>query len=401
MAQPDIQEPARTLRIGFAWQSLSSGNLGLGALARSHLEIARRAAASLELELECVELGLGALGGSPPGDIQCEIADPLSLRRMLTGRSRYLSQMSACDAILDIGSGDSFSEIYGMRRFLVLSLSKLLAVILGKPLVLSPQTIGPFIGRASRALSQFLIRRADRVFARDELSLAYLKRHGLDDNADVATDVAFRLPFERRSFEPSGVVRVGINVSGLLYDQGPRFDLVVEYRALVQRLIERFLAMPGIEVHLIAHVFSQAADDDHAIVRRLHARHPGTVLAPRFSGPSEAKGYIGGLDFFTGSRMHACIGAFSTGVPVVPMAYSRKFTGLFHSLGYPHVADLRKDDLELTTDKVISGFEHRAALREAISEGNLAAEAKLKRYEEYLVSFFKRLADRRRELRRS
>ena len=41
---------------------------------------------------------------------------------------------------------------------------------------------------------------------------------------------------------------------------------------------------------------------------------PGTVLAPRFSTPSEAKTYIAGLDFFMGARMHACIAAFSSGV---------------------------------------------------------------------------------------
>ena len=37
--------------------------------------------------------------------------------------------------------------------------------------------------------------------------------------------------------------------------------------------------------------------------------------------------------------MHACIAAFSSGVPVVPMAYSRKFAGLFGTLGYMRTVD--------------------------------------------------------------
>lgn len=64
------------------------------------------------------------------------------------------------------------------------------------------------------------------------------------------------------------------------------------------------------------------------------AEFPGSVLAPAFASPSEAKSYIAGMDFFMGARMHACITALLSGVPVVPMAYSLKFEGLFGSLDW-------------------------------------------------------------------
>ena len=59
--------------------------------------------------------------------------------------------------------------------------------------------------------------------------------------------------------------------------------------------------------------------------RSAQGRVPGVVRAPNSNSPSEAKSYIAGLDFLTAARMHACIAAFSAGVPVVPVAYSRKF----------------------------------------------------------------------------
>ena len=48
------------------------------------------------------------------------------------------------------------------------------------------------------------------------------------------------------------------------------------------------------------------------------------------------------MNFFIGSRMHATIAAFSSNVPVFPLAYSRKFNGLFlDTLQYPYMGDLK------------------------------------------------------------
>src|SRR5690606_33179841 len=56
--------------------------------------------------------------------------------------------------------------------------------------------------------------------------------------------------------------------------------------------------------------------------------------------PVDAKSWISGLDAFVGSRMHATIAAFTSGVPTVPAAYSRKFAGFFGHVGYPVRVDL-------------------------------------------------------------
>jgi polysaccharide pyruvyl transferase WcaK-like protein len=52
-----------------------------------------------------------------------------------------------------------------------------------------------------------------------------------------------------------------------------------------------------------------------------------------------------------GSRMHACIAAISQFVPAVGIAYSRKFIGVFESVGIGQaVADLRtQNNQELLT----------------------------------------------------
>jgi hypothetical protein len=53
--------------------------------------------------------------------------------------------------VLDIGAGDSFTDIYGPKRFAYLWLTKAMAIARRRPLVLSPQTIGPFSKAPRRA----------------------------------------------------------------------------------------------------------------------------------------------------------------------------------------------------------------------------------------------------------
>ena len=72
--------------------------------------------------------------------------------------------------------------------------------------------------------------------------------------------------------------------------------------------------------------------------------------------------------------MHACIAAFSAGVPLVPLAYTRKATGLFRSLGYDTAVDLRTGSLEDAVRLVEDGLARREALATAAAGSRRAAE---------------------------
>ena len=75
------------------------------------------------------------------------------------------------------------------------------------------------------------------------------------------------------------------------------------------------------------------------------------------------------MDFFTGARMHACIAAISSGVPVYPMAYSRKFNGLFgETLGYSSLGDLKTMDSDEIFSGLFAAFEKRNELKNEIEQ---------------------------------
>lgn len=65
--------------------------------------------------------------------------------------------------------------------------------------------------------------------------------------------------------------------------------------------------------------------------------------------------------------MHACIAAISSGVPVYPMAYSRKFNGLFgETLGYSSLGDLKTMDSDEILSGLFAAFAKRNELKKEI-----------------------------------
>jgi colanic acid/amylovoran biosynthesis protein len=88
------------------------------------------------------------------------------------------------------------------------------------------------------------------------------------------------------------------------------------------------------------------------------------------------------MDFFTGARMHACIAALSSGVPVLPMAYSRKFAGLFGTLGYHHMADCKTETGPEILARLGAAFANRAGLGADAERAAATALARLGVYED-------------------
>jgi polysaccharide pyruvyl transferase WcaK-like protein len=301
----------------------------------------------------------------------------------MAGRFEAVTLLRQCDIVFNIGAGDSFADIYGKKRLALQVLANIFTRLYRKPLVMSPQTIGPFSSIFSKQLGKIGLFAANRIYARDHLSMQYLSQMKYDNKSEEVIDIAFALPFERLFRESKGSVRIGINVSGLLYNGGysghNEFRLTLDYRALVESSCEFFLSKSDAEVYLVPHVISDSVEveDDLRVSKKLIERYPELRLAPRFSSPIEAKSFISGMDFFTGARMHACIAAFSSGVPVLPMAYSRKFNGLFNSLNYLHVLDCLMLDTTTALQGLSQAFERRTQLAIEVEAGNRIAQAKL------------------------
>lgn len=387
----------KALTIGLLWHSPNSGNLGVGALTLGNMALAREAAAAAGVTPRFHVIGFAEPGLSnyvTGDDVDVTFVDG---RAMLPGGALWKA-LAACDVVLDIGGGDSFTDIYGTRRFAYLWASKLAAVILRKPLVLSPQTIGPFDSAWSRALAGYIAGLAARVFARDPKSFAALEEIAPDARAQLATDVAFAMPFER--IDHGEGIHFGMNVSGLLFGGGysgaNEFGMEIDYPAFTRKLIAVLLQRGDVKVHLIPHVLSDTLpkDDDRAAIASLADEFPRAIAAPSFKSPIEAKSYIAGLDMLVGGRMHACIAAHSSGVPVVPIAYSRKFAGLFEGiLNYPHLVPVSGLSTDDAVAFVLDCFDRRDLLATACVKSRPKISSLLGGYITALETIFGRYSD--------
>lgn len=280
------------------------------------------------------------------------------------------------DYILDLGQGDSFADIYGELRFKLIDRIHWIARKYHKPYCLLPQTIGPFKNERIRKKAIKSIEKARLCMARDKQSYDYvLENVPQQKNVSEYIDVAFFLPYETIS-QDKNYIHVGINISALLwhggYTRNNQFGLKCEYQSLVEQLINHFLNQPNVKVHLIPHVVGseRSIENDYAVSYDLWREYNNAnlILAPLALGPIEIKSYIAGMDFFMGARMHATIGAFSAGVPVVPMAYSRKFNGLFiDTLSYHHIADMKTMDNDDIIQIIQEAYDNRDSLTNEIA----------------------------------
>jgi polysaccharide pyruvyl transferase WcaK-like protein len=296
--------------------------------------------------------------------------------------------MATSDIVVSIAGGDSFSDLYGPVRFFYVSLPQIVALLLGKKLVLLPQTLGPFKRRTTKIVARYILNRSHLVFSRDRRGMEEM-REFLGNGAGAGRlkfcyDAGFLMEPEKPGTiglpehvvqRVSGRPLVGVNVSGLLlmggYTKDNMFGLRTDYRVLVRDLIGMFVTEMGADVVLVPHVFGESPESESDLVacreifREFAGKHGDRIFFPdaRYD-QNEIKYIIGLCDFFVGSRMHACIAALSQNIPAVSIAYSRKFHGVLQTIGAEDlVADPRTMEEGEILRIVRDGFRRREAIR--------------------------------------
>lgn len=367
---------------------LDTGNLGVSALGLATVSALLRRSAHVDLTI--FDNGCGTrqsridLPGGSSWPVELRGAwhsrrwyRPESLRAMQAASflrptpNPNVAAIDAAGCVLDISGGDSFSDIYGTKRFDRVTLPKRIALRRGIPLVLLPQTYGPFAARRNARLARQIITSAAAAWARDPVSHSRLQDL-LGSQYDPArhreaVDVAFSLPVRRPPDELAGLIEgwasetevVGVNVSGLLFHDGvgssSAFGLATHYRTAVERLVRRLLEKSDARVVLIPHVTGPRESDVTAceeLVRALPASDRLHML-PGGLDAMQTKWVISKATWITGARMHATIAALSSMTPVGGLAYSDKMAGVFDSCG---IATEAMDARAVSTDEVIDAL---------------------------------------------
>lgn len=273
----------------------------------------------------------------------------------------FFNMVKKCDFFVDTCGGDSFSDIYGSYTLRYIGKNHKLACKYNKPVILLPQTIGPFSTKEGKTRASLMMNNAKHVFVRDLISNEIAQKFIPTDKITQTIDMAFFMDFAPcKHPEESSPKRIGVSPSALLWNGGytanNQFGLQEDYKVTIRSIIEHLLSC-HYKVVLLGHVLygtaSKPREDDYWLCKRLQNTYQECEIAPYFYTPMEAKSFISSLDGLMSSRMHCCIGAYSSGVPIFTIGYSRKFNGLFEeTLKYPYGSDLRKFNKQETIERL-------------------------------------------------
>lgn len=400
----------KNIKIAIFGAALNSNNYGCTALGITQIRLIQNVAQKLNIPIEChIYSGDGR-----------KILDTLSnyintdnviikyvvrIKTGLKGVFRLKKDLKECDLYIDLTYGDSFADIYGKKNFYLYTLPKYLAIKAKKVTVLGPQTIGPFYNKTVKRVASKILKKTSYIFARDELSQTLAAELTERDDIFVTSDLAMELPYIKDLYsidKSDGKLNVGLNVSKLMWIKdasNSNLSVKLSYKDLIYKLLDK-LKERGAKVHLITHVYDKSEYNEYSLAEDLNKKYDNTVLAPMFNNPMEAKSYMSLMDIFIGSRMHATIGAFSAGVPVIPISYSRKFEGLYNALGYNHCIDCSKETVESALQLILDKIDNRLQLE---SDRQGAFEIALQKnavYSHQLEKMLKEISKKRNEIKK-
>jgi colanic acid/amylovoran biosynthesis protein len=398
--------------------SLTTGNMGVSALAASLVKlilttrpdasvtffIEERSPKPQEIELNGKKIGIHVINmrRSPRANfgehifvilflaLLYKIVPISAFRERIIKHNNRLKAIATTDFIGDVRGGDSFSDIYGVRGFILGSIPSIIILLLGKKLVLLPQTYGPYKSIVSRRIASYILNHAHIVLSRDRESIDLVKNilGNKKRNKQIifCPDVAFALdsiapkdgdipPFiDTGSLNPI----IGLNINGLLYNGGytrnNMFNLKIDYKLFAHNLSEEILKKTNANLLLIPHTFAAhgnvESDPDACaeVFTALSSAYKGRIQMITGKYDQHAiKGIIGRCDFFIGSRMHACIAALSQRIPTAGVAYSKKFRGVFDSIDIGDlVIDAREAETQEAIDMIVAMFEDRARIEKKL-----------------------------------
>jgi len=262
------------------------------------------------------------------------------------------------DAVLD-ASGFAYGDAWGSDkadRRIARHIARWKAQ--GKSVVLLPQAFGPFTRHdlADRMRSVFSL--ADRVYVRDDTSLAHVK--SLHDGPNIVRMPDFTnlvdpvLPSDPARFAERVAIIPNIKMIEALTDGSGYVDHVV-------RIIHA-VRTAGREPYLLLH----EADKDAAVARRIGSCLTRPVDVVSDPDPLVIKGIIGSSFGVVTSRFHGLVSALSQSVPCLATSWSHKYEELLAEYGYPdHLlrsTDLPEEPIRRLLDEAVQ-LEVRSALK--------------------------------------
>lgn len=250
---------------------------------------------------------------------------------------QLLEAYYGCDIVLACGGGNIYSRKVISWGLLWELLMFGFAGLLGKPVYLLPQSIGPLHGQFQNLIARFFLNCTQNIYVRDRASESLLKELHVKVPFYIVPDLAFSLPKNSPSRNQHGKVKIGLTVINLSSALSP---------TVTQEKFEETLSeiLVGLNNHytaqftLIVQCYGPTMDQDDRIVstrlfQRLKAEIPDLNLADKLDSGRAVHDLISTMDLLIGTRMHSGIFSLSSCVPTILFGYQPKSFALMQMFG--------------------------------------------------------------------
>ena len=282
------------------------------------------------------------------------------------------------DLVCASNGGDSYTDIYTLKRLFLAFVSILLVEIMGIKVIFTPQTIGPFNTLLGKIMGAIPLKLADKVFTRDEKGDVFLNSIGV--HSERTRDVSTFMKPQKVDYEVKPNT-IGININGLMWENNYEglencFD---SYKTLLKALTDNLLEK-GYNVLFVPHTYSitkEFGENDYKAILEFMKNYQNnekiTYLDKEYTAP-ELKYIISQTDFFIGSRMHSNLAALTTSTPTVALSYSYKFDGTFKMFDVSkcviNAKNIKENDIPKIVEQILNLINQKEQIKEKLKKVN-------------------------------
>jgi len=296
----------------------------------------------------------------------------IKLRLPALYKRSVLNRMASSDVIVSC-SDENFKEtasmlplnIYWAITWWTMLFERMMEVsvasYLGKPLVMFPNSVGPFKTRLGLLMSKLALNNFDSIIVRDSVSFNLLKKLRVVPKMVLTSDAALlfsadsKVPVQKFS-SPSIGVSIGVYNQSLSEEDFQNF--MAENAAALDLIVDLY----DLDVCFFPHFITGFENDDFEVSKIVLGMMKNRDRARVFKIDSldEFKLCLEQMELLISSKMHPMVLATSGYVPTVCIAYDHKQTGFLNDLGLTeYLIPLKDVDSETIVSKVGRVLEDR------------------------------------------
>jgi colanic acid/amylovoran biosynthesis protein len=298
-------------------------------------------------------------------------------------------EYSRADLIFSV-HGDAYSDdskVFGISwlpNSLIVSTQLMLGLLFRIPVIVMPQSIGPFRNIFTKNFVKYVLNSSKAVMVRGQITYNYLKSIGIKENILCQTsDLAFLLEASSQAhiqeiIADEGIDRIqkplfGISISQVISRlvQNNNKTSRASYINIMVQLVDYLIETKNATILLISSVTGpRTRQDDRIIAREVREkvkRKENTIFIMKEYIAPEFRGLVGLCDLFIGARMHANIAALSMNVPTVAISYSHKTAEIMTQCGQEkYVCDFESMSFEQLQSKVDQVWDRRFEIKKEL-----------------------------------